>query len=278
MTAQSFLCSVQSLLLDGDAAPSLTWGGMSIKIGTIEAIFRYPVKSMRGEQLDAAKMGWHGVEGDRRFAFRRLNERGGFPWLSAGKLPDLISFTPLLREDGNGDGLPTHVRTPAGQEMPLFSEALAEEIERRYGAPVQMTHLKHGIFDDASISVISSTTVHEICHLANKSTDVQRFRPNIVVRSIRAMPFEEDQWVGGTLTFGEADDAPAVSVTMRDLRCAMVNIDPDGGNIAPEVMKACAHANENYAGVYGTVTRTGQLAVGQTIILHPSPPASTKPA
>jgi len=251
---------------------------MPIEIGTIEAIFRYPVKSMRGEQLDAATLGWHGLEGDRRLAFRRLNERGGFPWLSASKLPDLISFTPLRREDENGHGLPTHVRTPAEEEMPLFSEALAQEIERRYGAPVQMTHLRHGIFDDASISVISSTTIHEICQLANKSTDIRRFRPNLVVRSIRGVPFEEDQWVGGVLTFGETDDAPAVTVTMRDLRCAMVNIDPDEGSLAPEVMKACVHANENYAGVYGTVTRAGQLAVGQTIVFHPSPPASTKRA
>ena len=244
---------------------------MPTEIGKIEAIFRYPVKSMRGEPLDAASLGWHGLEGDRRLAFRRLNERGGFPWLTAGKLPDLISFTPRRREEGNGDGLPTHIRTPAGEEMPLFGEALAQEVGRRYGAPVQMTHLKQGIFDEASVSVISSATVQEISRLATKSTDVRRFRPNIVVQSKRALPFEEDQWVGGVLMFGEADDAPAVAVTMRDLRCAMVNIDPDEGSIDPEVMKACVHANENYAGVYGTVTRAGQLAVGQTIILHPSP-------
>jgi hypothetical protein len=50
-----------------------------MEIGHIEAIFRYPVKSMRGESLDAATLGWHGLEGDRRLAFRRLEERGGFP-------------------------------------------------------------------------------------------------------------------------------------------------------------------------------------------------------
>jgi len=141
-----------------------------------------------------------------------------------------------------------------------------------------MTHLKHGIFDESSISVISSTTVQEISRLAKKSADIRRFRPNIVVRCIRAVPFEEDLWVGGVLTFGEADDGPAVAVTMRDLRCAMVNIDPDGGNIAPEVMKACVHANENNAGVYGTVTRAGRLTVGQAILLYPNPPVSTKSA
>ena len=204
---------------------------MPIEIGRIEAIFRYPVKSMRGEPLDGAMLGWHGLDGDRRLAFRRLDDRGGFPWLTAGKLPDLISFAPVRHEDGKGDALPTHVRTPEGEEMPVFGETLAAEVGRRYGAPVQMMQLKHGIFDEASVSVISSATVCEIGRLAGRSADVRRFRPNIVVRSTRAVAFEEDEWVGGLLTFGEADDTPAVAVTMRDVRCGMVNLDPDGGTV-----------------------------------------------
>ena len=62
---------------------------MSIKIGKVEALFRYPVKSMSGEALEVADLGWHGLDGDRRLAFRRVDDRGGFPWLSAGKLPAL---------------------------------------------------------------------------------------------------------------------------------------------------------------------------------------------
>ena len=241
---------------------------MRIEIGQIEAIFRYPVKSMRGEPLDTATLGWHGLDGDRRFAFRRLEERGGFPWLIASKLPDLILFTPQRHEDGTGVALPTHIRTPEGEKMPLFGEALAAEVGRRYGAPVQMMQLKHGIFDEGSVSVITSETIREIGRLAGRRTDVGRFRPNILVRSTRPVPFEEDQWVGGVLTFGDADDAPAVAVTLRGLRCAMVNYDPDGGSHAPEVMKAVVRANQNNAGIYAMVTRMGRLAVGQTIVLH----------
>jgi uncharacterized protein len=241
-----------------------------IKIGQIEAIFRYPVKSMRGEPLDNAALGWHGLDGDRRLAFRRLDERGGFPWLTASKLPDLILFAPQRSEQANGDGLPICVLTPEGERLPLFGEALAAEVGRRYGAQVEMMLLKHGIFDDASISVITSDTVRDVCRLAGRSADVRRFRPNIVVRSSRAVPFEEDEWVGGVLTFGDGDDAPAVAVTMRDVRCAMVNIDPDDGSLAPEVLKAAVAANRNNAGIYGTVTRIGRLAVGQTIVFHPS--------
>jgi uncharacterized protein YcbX len=241
-----------------------------IEIGRIEAIFRYPVKSMRGESLDAATLGWHGLEGDRRLAFRRLDERGDFPWLNASKLPELILFTPR-HGDRDGEALPTHIRTPEGEDMLVFGEALAADVGRRHGAPVQMMQLRQGIFDDASISVITSDTAREVCRLAGKHADIRRFRPNIVVRSNGATPFEEDEWVGSVLTLGEAHDTPAVAVTMRDVRCAMVNFDPDDGSTDPEVLKAVVRVHQNTAGIYGTVTRVGRLAVGQTVVLHRKP-------
>lgn len=238
---------------------------MLIEIGHVEALFRYPVKSMGGERLEAAELGWHGIEGDRRLAFRKVDDRTGFPWLTAGKLPDLLLFAPH-REDG-GD-LPTHIRTPDGEEMPLFSEELAAEVGRRHGAPVQMMQFKHGIFDEAAISVIAFDTVREISRLAGHKPDVRRFRPNVLVRLLRPAPFQEDEWVGGVLSFGEGDHAPAVAVTMRDLRCSMVNYDPDSAASSPEVMKSVVRANQNTAGIYGTVTRTGRVAVGQRIFLR----------
>jgi uncharacterized protein YcbX len=241
---------------------------MLIEIGHVEAIFRYPVKSMRGEQLEVAQLGWHGLDSDRRFAFRRIDDRSGFSWLSASQLPDLLLFAPHRRDEGAQEPLPTHVRTPEGKEMPVLGEELATEVARRYGAPVQMMQLKHGIFDDASISVIASDTIREIGRLAGRSLDVRRFRPNIVVRLVRSVPFQEDEWLGGELSFGEGEDAAAIAVTTRDVRCSMVNLDPDSASSAPEVLKAVVRANQNNAGIYGAVTRIGRLAVGQNILLR----------
>jgi uncharacterized protein YcbX len=239
-----------------------------IEIGQVEAIFRYPVKSMRGEPLEAANLGWHGLDGDRRLAFRRSNDRSDFPWLTASKLPELILFTPLRREDGDHRELPTHVRTPDGEDLPVFSADLAIEVGRRYGAPVEMMQMKQGIFDDASISVIASDTVREIARLAGQIPDVRRFRPNVVVRLLRPLPFQEDEWLGGVLSFGEGDDVPAIAVTMHDVRCSMVNLDPDTASPAPEMMKSVVRANQNKAGIYGTVTRVGRMAVGQSIFFR----------
>jgi hypothetical protein len=243
---------------------------MIIEIGHVEAIFRYPVKSMAGERLEFANLGWYGIDGDRRLAFQRMGDRSGMPWLTASKLPDLLLFAPCRYEESAPRDLPTHIRTPDGQEMAVFGEDLAKEVGRRYGAPVQMMHLRYGIFDEASISVIASATVSEIGRLAGRSLDVRRFRPNILIHLLRPVPFQEDEWLGGVLSFGEGEDAPAVAVTMRDERCSMLNLDPDSAGSAPEVMKAVVRANENNAGIYGLVTRTGRLEPGQTIFLHPA--------
>src|SRR5882724_2401250 len=215
---------------------------MLIEIGQVEAIFRYPVKSIGGERLEVAELGWHGIEGDRRLAFRRMEDRSGFPWLSASKLPDLLLFAPHRRDDDAQGDFPTHVRTPDGEELPVFGEDLATEVGRRHGAPVQMMQLRHGIFDEASLSVIASDTVYEIGRLAGRSLDMRRFRPNVVVRLLRPVPFQEDEWLGGVLSFGEGDDAPTITVTMRDARCSMVNLDPDSATPAPDLLKAVVRA------------------------------------
>ncbi|MGH9868991.1 MAG: MOSC domain-containing protein [Candidatus Polarisedimenticolia bacterium] len=242
---------------------------MPIKVGEVEALFRYPVKSMSGERLEVADLGWHGLDGDRRLAFRRVDDRGGFPWLTASKLPELILFAPQGWAPAVDGNLPTHVRTPEGEELSVFGQELATEVGRRHGSPVQMVHLSRGIFDEASISVITSATVGEIGRLTAQPPDVRRFRPNILIGSLGSGPFEEDEWVGGVLSFGETSEAAAIAITMRDERCSMVNFDPDSARSAAEVLKAIVRVRDNKAGVYGTVTRRGRLTVGQTVFFEP---------
>jgi uncharacterized protein YcbX len=239
-----------------------------MEIGHIEALFRYPVKSMAGERLDAAGLGWHGLDGDRRLAIRRADDRGGFPWLTAGRLPELIRFTPRRNAESGDDGLPSHIETPDGRLLPVFGEELADAIGRRSRTAVELTHLKHGVFDDATVSLIATVTVAEVGRLAGVGADVRRFRPNVLIRLRDGVPFGEDAWVGRVLAFGDGDDAPTVAITMRDIRCAMVNLDPDTAAPNPAVMKAVLRANGNGAGVYATVTRTGALQVGQPIHLR----------
>ena len=238
-----------------------------IEVGSVEAIFRYPVKSMAGERLESVTLGWHGIEGDRRLAFQRVGERGGMPWLTAGRFPEMILYAPQY-ENSERNGTPTHVRTPRGECLPIFGEQLAAEVGLRSGHQVQMTQLRNGIFDDATISVIASETIAEVSRLTGLHLEERRFRPNIVVRLPEPTAFQEDEWLGGTLFFGTRNDAPQIAVTMRDLRCSMVNINPDSASIQPEVMKAVFTANQNNAGVYASVVQVGALTVGQKVLLR----------
>ena len=240
-----------------------------VEIGRIEAIFRYPVKSMAGERLESANLGWHGFDGDRRLALRRLDDRNtsGFPWLSASSLPSLLLFAPQRAPDDAKSGNPAYVRTPDGASMPVFGAELAAEIERRLGAAVQMTHLKHGIFDDAPLSVITTDTINEIARLSGTVPDARRFRPNVVVSVRGGSPFGEGDWLGRRLFFGADENAPSIVVTQNDVRCAMVNFDPDTAHATPEVLKSVVAANNNLAGIYGTVSSVGDLAAGQPVFL-----------
>lgn len=249
-----------------------------MELGRISAIFRYPVKSMAGELLDVARLSWYGIEGDRRLAFRRLTDKSGSPWLTASKLPQLLLYKPFGLDSNTAELLPTHVCTPDGKEYELRSDELREELSSRFGSDVELMNLKHGIFDEACISVISLGTVHSVARESGRGVDLcdlRRFRPNVVIETDSAEPFEEDRWVGRTLMFGEgtsgaaamAAPGAAIGVTMKDERCVMVNFDPDTAERDSEVMKTVVRMNENYAGVYGTVVRAGDLRVGQLVTL-----------
>ncbi len=237
------------------------------EVGRIKAIFRYPVKSMAGEQLESAKLGWHGLEGDRRFALHRIGNQSGFPWLQAGRLPQLLQYQPVNKGDGD---LPTHVITPDGRELELHGAALQQELSEAFGSPVQMMLLNQGIFDEASVSVISAATIEAIGKEAGFELDVRRFRPNLLIETLDGKPFAEDAWVGKIIRFQPDANAAGISVSMRDPRCAMINIDPVTGVIDPKVMKAAVRLNDNDAGLYASVVKAGSISVGDRIYLQSS--------
>ncbi len=235
----------------------------TIKIGHVAGLYRYPVKSMIGTSLESAALGWQGFTGDRLFAFRRVADKVSFPWLNANRLPVLSLYQPMVQDD-----VPTHVRTPDGAILEIYSEELRRELSERFGKEVEMLQLKHGIFDEASVSIISASTIRGLAHTLEMEIDERRFRPNILLETRQTEIFSEDDWVGGTLIFGAEDAGAAVSITLRDIRCNTINIDPDTAEQDSSVLKAVGRLNKGNLGVYGTVVQTGTLAVGQTVWLH----------
>ncbi len=238
-----------------------------IQLGHIRELVRYPVKSMAGTPTDSAFLGWHGLDGDRRYAFRRIGDDSSFPWLTASRLPELLLYQPFGLDERTGEPLPTHVHTPTGSNVELRSPELQAEIAERCGSGVELMKLKHGIFDEAAISVISLATIAGIGREAGLDLDRRRFRANILIESKSDEPFQEDEWVGRTLVFGDSDPRPAVSVTLLDARCVMLNLDPDTGKQNERVMKTVVRLNNNNAGVYATVVRSGTVRVGDRVSL-----------
>ena len=237
-------------------------------IGRVCEIVRYPVKSMAGISVDSAVLGWYGITGDRRFALRRAGDNSGMPWLTASRLPDLLLYHPLGLDESTGEPLPTHVRTPAGSNLELRSAELEAEIGARFGGRVELMKLNHGIFDEAPISLITPATIGGISREAGMDLAHERFRANVVLETESRGLFLEDAWVGSALVFGDGDSRPSVNVTMRDLRCRMINLDPVTGEQDTRVMKTVIRLNGNTAGVYGTVVQTGTIRVGDSVTVE----------
>jgi hypothetical protein len=196
-----------------------------------------------------------------------VGDKSGLPWLSASQLAELILYQPCGLYERNGEPLPTHVRTPAGVERELWSAELQREVAERFGSEVELMQVRHGVFDDATVSVISTATIAGVSRESGVAVDSRRFRANIVIECDEGELFLEEKWMDGTLVFGEKESRPAARVTMRDARCAMLNLDPMTAESDPRMLKTVVRLNQNNAGVYGTVVRTGEIKVGESVSL-----------
>jgi hypothetical protein len=148
-----------------------------------------------------------------------------------------------------------------------LGDALRAEVTAAHGAPVELMHIRNGIFDDAPISIITTSAIAVVTGEAGVDDDPRRFRPNLLIETPDGPGFVEDGWVGRRVRIGGSDDGPMVAICTRDVRCAMLNLNPDTGVADPRLMKAAVRLNENCTGVYATVIRTGTVRVGDGVYL-----------
>jgi hypothetical protein len=81
---------------------------------------------------------------------------------------------------------------------------------------------------------------------------------------------EEDNWIGQVVQLGDREDSPQVALESQDIRCMMINLDPDTAQESPRVLREVAKSRQNRAGIYGSVVRAGQVRAGDTIYLLPA--------
>jgi uncharacterized protein YcbX len=216
---------------------------------------------MAGEPLDRADVSWHGVAGDRRWAFIRDDlQRSGFPFLTIRARAELCHYRPRLLVPGRPDRSRVVVTTPGGAELGVMDPALAAEL----GDGTRAIKLDRGLFDAAPVSLITTRTIAGLEALLGGPLDVRRFRPNLVVEASGEEPWPEDAWVGRVLRIGEL----RLHVDRRDERCAVIGVDPDSAERDPRVLRAVAQSREGCAGVYGGAVRPGAVAVGDPVVLE----------
>jgi uncharacterized protein YcbX len=235
-------------------------------VAVVRSLYRYPIKSMAGEPLPVAELSWHGFARDRRFAFRRVGVVSGIPWLTASKLEALVCYRPY-HAGAEGDGRTLRVVTPEGDELEAHGAELRERLSQAHGQPVELFHWKHGMYDEAPLSLISTSTLTALERASGRELDVRRFRPNIVVEAASGEPFAEDSWIGHVIAFGSRGPAAAMSVSRRDLRCHMINLDPETAAPDLRILRAVSQSHDAYAGVYGSTFRTGTVRVGDEVHL-----------
>lgn len=238
-----------------------------VEVGVVKELYRFPVKSMRGETLTEALGYWHGFEGDRRYAFVRSENRSGFPWLTGREIPQIVQFTPRFTDPGDVENSPVDVELPDGRILPIGSAELNEVLTEAYGKPVHLIKIERGAFDSQVISVMSNATAAALSETIGTTVTPLRFRQNIIIEPFDDQPFVEERWLDSSLVFGSKEDSLRLRLNRRIQRCVMINIDPETAEKEPTVLKTVAQTRQNCVGVYGSPERPGMVRVGDVVKL-----------
>ncbi len=233
-------------------------------VGRVVGLWRYPVKSVGGETMAEADVSWHGLAGDRRWAFIRNGvTQSAFPWLTIRERPDMGNYVPSFVEPTRPDNSPTRVRSPSGIDFDIADPALGAEL-----CPngVRLIRQNRGIFDTFPLSLITTQTIARLGETVGAQLDVRRFRPNILVEAADDAPFSEDDWVGCVLRIGEL----RMRVDKRDGRCVVITIDPATTERNPSILRAVVGDRQGCLGVYGSTVDPGRVALNDPVLVESS--------
>ena len=251
---------------------------MSI-IGKVESLWRYPVKSMRGEELDEAFAGFSGIYGDRLFAFRSSASPVGFPYLTAREQQKLLQHRPRFRNPDKAarpvnlaeaesmganpvsadlTELMIDVETPSGETLAIDDPALIGTLRNGIDQKHQLTLMRseRALTDCRPVSIFSLQSGRQLTEEMGTPVDKRRFRANIYVDLASAKGFAENEFVDRSVRIGPK---VVVRILERDPRCMMITLDPDTAEKTPAILKQVAQAHEGMAGVYGAVLMEGMI-------------------
>jgi uncharacterized protein YcbX len=261
---------------------------MSI-IGRVESLWRYPVKSMRGEEMDEMFAGYAGVYGDRLFAFESSASPKGFPYLTGREQNQMLRYRPRFRYPDKAarpvnlteaENMPpgvnpvsaapaelmVDVETPDGKTLAIDDPELIDMIRTGIDAKHQLKLLRsdRAMTDCRPLSILAVQSARKLGEETGITVDKRRFRANVYLDLASSEGFAEDEFVGRSVRIGPK---VVISILERDPRCMMITLDPDTGEKEPALLKKVAQAHSGMAGVYGAVLVEGTLHKGDSVEL-----------
>jgi uncharacterized protein len=256
-------------------------------IGTVESLWRYPIKSMSGEAINEAFMGFSGFYGDRCFAFKNSSARKGFPYLNASAQEQMLRYRPQFRyperaakppnlteamsispgvtpANPDPNDLILDVVTPSGAVVAVDDTALIEMLLEGLRGENHLTLVRsdRALTDCRPVSLISLQTVRQVEAELGIPLDKRRFRANVYFDLALDDGFAEDEFVGRKLRIGSRAE---IMVLERDPRCKIMSLDPDTGEHNPEVFRKVVQTHGTCAGIYCAVLVEGILTKGDSI-------------
>jgi MOSC domain-containing protein len=256
-------------------------GGGAVRVGTVERIWRYPVKSMLGEPLATAELGRSGLAGDRQYAVRDAAGKLGSGKSSARfrRFPGLLAMSARYTPDGTAV-----ITLPDGRTVRTNEQRVHDELRAALGCPELelAAAAKDPFVDDAPVHLVTAAALGWLAAGVPQTTvDERRLRPNLLIRTAQgtgpteARPPEnapvgagwpiEDGWVGGTLRIGAT---VRLRVTKRTQRCVMVNAAQQDLPHSAEVLRSIAARNGLTLGVHAEVLAGGPILLGDPVTLE----------
>ena len=255
-------------------------------VGHVASLWRYPVKSMQGENLPRVSVGPEGLHGDRRFAVidtetgRVASAKNPRKWAGLFELSAelregvLVVTTPhgtALRDDLNAELSRLLGRTVTLRGTPLSSAAIEihwPDVPGLANAGSESVYRlpPGGYFDLAPIHILTTATLRRFRELTPDSHfDPRRFRPNIAIETLPALTgFVENDWLGRSVVIGDL----RLEVTSRCSRCVMTTLAQAGLSADPKVLRAAVTHNAASVGVYARTSRDGEIAAGAQVWLE----------
>jgi uncharacterized protein YcbX len=256
-------------------------------VARVESLWRYPVKSMRGEELQEAFAGYSGIYGDRLYAFHSSGSPKGFPYLTGREQEQMLLYKPVFRDRGQmsrppnlgeAEALPpgatpvypeaasvkVDVETPGGETVAVDDPRLIEMLREslRDVHQLKLVRSDRAMTDCRPISLFSLQTVRQLGREVGADLDKRRFRANVYLELASGDGFGENEFVGKRLQIGSK---AVIAVTDRDPRCKMITLDPDTAQANPDVIKSVARGHDGTAGIYGAVLVEGTIRRGDEV-------------